>query len=112
MLFQGRSKIIEVKNDAHLLYLPFYVHLNILDVYQPGWKEDGIKNPKKAMEFMKNYRWSNFRDIVNAPSAGEFADISNRDLFCEMYNTSPEKYEKDMLECITDIDPNEFEKFE
>jgi len=112
VLFQGRSKIIQIKEDAHFLYLPFYIHLNPLDLFQPGWKEDGIKDVKGAMKFLENYRWSNYRDIIGKGN-GEFADVTNRELFFEMFQTDAKKYRKDMEEWIlTKGYKEDFTKFE
>jgi len=112
VLFQGRTKIIQIKKDAHLLYLPFYIHLNPLDLFQPGWKENGIKDVKAAMKFLGEYRWSNYRDIIGVGN-GEFADVANKELFFEMFQTNPKKYKKDLEEWIKDDGYREdFNKFE
>jgi len=110
VLFQGRTKIIQLKKDAHLLYLPFYIHLNILDLFQPGWKENGIKNPDKALEFMENYRWSNFRDIIGAGN-GEFANATNIKLFYKMYSTNARRYKKDMKEWLHECSADKIDDF-
>mgnify|MGYP001574132704 CR=1 FL=1 len=70
-LFQGRYKSILVTDDTHFLHLPFYVHFNPLDLVYPEWRENKISNPKKALEFLKSYRWSSHLDylgIKNFPS--------------------------------------------
>lgn len=99
VLFQGRSKKILVENEAHFLYLPFYIHLNPLDLFQPGWKEKGIKNVKDAIKFLEEYRWSNYRDIIGKGN-GEFSDITNKELFFELFQTNEKKYKKDFEEWI------------
>lgn len=99
VLFQGRSKILPVEKEAHFLYLPFYIHLNPLDLFQRGWKEDGIKNIDEAMRFLEEYRWSNYRDIVGSGN-GEFAHITNRELFFLAFQTDGKKYKKDLREWV------------
>lgn len=99
VLFQGRSKVILVQRDAHFLYLPFYIHLNPLDLFQPKWKENGIKNVKDAMKFLEEYQWSNYRDIIGKGN-GEFASITNKELFFEMFQTNEKRYKKDLEEWI------------
>lgn len=99
VLFQGRSKKILVQKEAHFLYLPFYIHLNPLDLFQPGWKEKGIKDVKGAMKFLEEYRWSNYRDIIGEGER-EFSNITNRELFFEMFQTSAKEYKKDLEEWI------------
>ena len=99
VLFQGRSKIILVQRDAHFLYLPFYIHLNPLDLFQPKWKENGIKDVKGAMKFLEEYRWSNYRDIIGKGD-GEFSNVTNKELFFEMFQTDGGEYKKDLEEWI------------
>ena len=91
VLFQGRTKTILVQNDAHLLYLPFYIHLNALDLFQKNWRENGIRDIKGATKFLEDYRWSNYRDIIGKGN-GEFADITNKKLFFEMFDTNEKQY--------------------
>jgi len=114
VLFQGRTKIIRIKRDAHLLYLPFYIHLNPLDLFQPGWKENGIKDIKGAMKFLEEYRWSNYRDITGKGN-GEFANATNKKLFFEMFQTNEKKYERDLREWVLKggyKNKEDFSKFE
>ena len=63
-LFQGKTKIILVNNDAHFLHLPFYIFLNPVKLIESQWKEKGIKNPKKAVDFLERYKWSSFDETV------------------------------------------------
>jgi len=63
-LFQGKYKIVHLYQDAHFLYLPYYIHLNPLELIIPEWKEQGIKNIKKAIKFLEKYRWSSFSIIL------------------------------------------------
>lgn len=99
VLFQGKTKIILLQNDKHLLYLPFYIHLNPLNIFQQNWKEVGVKDVKKAIEFLEQYRWSNYRDIISTGN-NEFSNISNKALFFEMFNTNEKKYKKDLEEWL------------
>lgn len=97
VLFQGRSKIILVKNETHFLYLSFYIHLNPLDLYQPDWREAGIKNLKKAIEFLTTYRWSSYSDITGKEN---FSEIINKKLFFELFDTNEEDYKKNLIEWL------------
>jgi len=70
-LFQGKFKSVHVYIDAHLMYLPIYIHLNALDLQFPEWREGKIKDYKKAIEFLNNYKWSSYMDYTgkkNFPS--------------------------------------------
>lgn len=66
-LFQGRTKKILIKNQAHFLYILHYLHLNPLD-YLKGAEEwrvrskNGIANAKETLEYLESYRWSSYLD--------------------------------------------------
>lgn len=113
VLFQGRTKIIRVLDDAHFLYLPFYIHANPLDLFQPNWKEDGLKDAEEAIKFLEGYRWSNLRDIIGENNR-EFAHVTNKRLFFEMFNTNEGKYREDFREWIRSkgYDQGHLESFE
>ena len=41
-----------------------YVNVkNVLDVYQPGWQEKGLKDEKEAFKFLNKYQFSSFPDL-------------------------------------------------
>src|SRR3990167_8780498 len=42
----------------------FHPPLCPVKVIDPEWKEKGIKNVKKAKDFLKNYRWSSYQDYL------------------------------------------------
>lgn len=64
-LFASRYKSIAVKTEFQSNAVSRYVGIiNPLDVYQPGWREEGLKNWKEAFEFLKNYPFSSFPDKV------------------------------------------------
>ena len=93
-LFQNSAKIIQITNNRHFLYIPFYIDLNILDLL----KKDISQN--KKIEFLKNYRWSSFRDYFNKETS-EFSKIIDNDLFYETFDVTSREYMveiKDFLE--------------
>lgn len=57
VLFQGKSKSQHVDTDRYLNYLKMYIELNPLDLFQSGWKDDGIASREKAGKFLANYKW-------------------------------------------------------
>jgi len=69
-LFQGVYKMVHVNNDAYILYLPIYIHLNALELLnsERHWKEKGIKNKTNAINFLKNYPWSSLNEYLNTSS--------------------------------------------
>ena len=64
VLFQGRTKSILIDNDAYLLHLSRYIHLNPLDIFFPAWKTEGI-NWKEAESVLKGYPWTSLKKYLN-----------------------------------------------
>lgn len=100
-LFSGRYKSIPVKDgfqsDAIIRYITV---INSLDVYQPGWREKGLKNWKEAFKFLVNFQFSSFPDRIGKRRAKILAP----DEIFEKYSLKMggekefEKFVKDFLE--------------
>ncbi|MEK7211517.1 MAG: transposase [Patescibacteria group bacterium] len=70
-LFEGTFKAKHIDNDAYLTHLTKYIHLNPVDLVEPDWQEKGLKDARAAREFLKDYKWSSFKDYIgikNYPS--------------------------------------------
>jgi putative transposase len=63
-LFQGRFKAQHARTDEHLKYLYSYMHLNPIKLIESKWKEDGIKNKKKADAYLSTYSYSSYFDYL------------------------------------------------
>jgi REP element-mobilizing transposase RayT len=63
-LFEGKFKAEHVNNDKYLKYLFSYIHLNPVKLIEPKWKEKGIQNNIKVMEYLKGYRYSSYLDYL------------------------------------------------
>lgn len=61
-LLQGRFKSKHVDSEAYFRYIFAYVHLNPLDLAQPGWKEVGVKQRDALKKFMNSYCHSSYFD--------------------------------------------------
>src|SRR3989344_3697702 len=61
-LFQGRFKSSHLGTDSYFKWIFPYVHLNPVALVEPHWQEKGIANPKRAKEFLRNYRHSSYHD--------------------------------------------------
>ena len=101
-LFQGRSKIISVERDAHFLHLPFYILANPLDIFQPKWREKGLKNTKQALEFLEDYRWSAFNELVHGNREPQ---VVNRKLFFDLFDTNETRLRDDFTEWLDAYEP-------
>src|SRR3989344_2005241 len=95
-LFQGKYKAIHISKDHHLLYLPYYIHLNPLDMISHTWRDGTIKNIKQAETYLGAYRWSSYLDYTGKKN---FPSVIEKNFLVTLLG-SPEDYKKDMFECI------------
>ncbi|MFH1162077.1 MAG: transposase [Candidatus Jorgensenbacteria bacterium] len=91
-LFEGRYKSVRVANESHLLHLPYYIHLNPLDLFSPGWRQHEAKNYAQCMKFLESYRWSSFLDYIGKPN---FPSVTQREFFMEFFN-GPGNFKRDI----------------
>lgn len=98
-LFQGKYKRVIIENEAHFIHLPYYIHLNSLDLIAPEWRKGTLQNSKEALEFLEAYRWSSHLDYLGK---NNFPSVTNRELLLgffggqENYKASMEKWLKEM----------------
>ncbi len=96
-LFQGRFKAILVDKDNYFLPLVNYVHLNPVELIEPNWKEEGIRNRKKVNEFLEDYRWSSYPDYVGIKN---FPSVINKEFFTS-YFKNEENYKNFVNQWLT-----------
>ena len=73
-LFQGRFKAVHIESDGQLKVVLNYIFTNPVSLIAPAWKEGGTRYPKKALHFLKDYKWSSYQDCIgikNFPSVTE-----------------------------------------
>ncbi|MFH1181229.1 MAG: transposase [bacterium] len=106
VLFQGKYKKVEVKNDAQLGHLICYIHSNPLNLWKPDWKERGLTDLeiRDAIEFLidKKNRWSSHQDywgIKNFPS------LINTDFLFNFYG-GPGGYRKFFVDWLQQYKKN------
>lgn len=64
-LFQDKFKNILVDDERYLLYLLVYINvLNLAELIEPNWKEEGIKDIERVLEFAANYPWSTHQEYI------------------------------------------------
>lgn len=69
-LFSARYKCVPVKTDLQSDAIVRYINvINPLDVYQPKWRQEGLKDWKEAFKFLENYQFSSFPDKIGKRKA-------------------------------------------
>ena len=96
-LFQNAAKIIGIENHKHFLYIPFYIELNPLDIFDEAWRNDGVEDISRALIFLKNYRWSSYRDYREE---SDFSCLLNRELFYDLFDTNKDAHEKGIADFL------------
>ncbi len=99
-LFEGRYKAIEVNQESHFIHLPYYIHLNPLDLITPEWREGTLNNYQKAIEFLEQYRWSSFLDYIGKHN---FPSVTQREFLLGFFD-GPAEYKKSTFKWLKDLD--------
>ena len=87
-LFESRFKATHVNIDEYLKYLFAYIHLNPIKLLEPAWKEKGIINKEKAVNFLNKYQFSSYLDYADVGrSVGK---IINKESFPEYFEKPKE----------------------
>jgi putative transposase len=85
VLWQGTFKRILLQRDAHFLHIPFYIHLNPLDLKFPQWRFGKVRNIDGALKFLAEYRWSSYLDYNDTKN---FPSILNQELLMEVLGST------------------------
>ena len=105
-LFQGLFKAVHVNKDEYFIHIPYYIHFNPLDFITPEWRNRELKDYKKAIKYLENYRWSSHLDYCGIKN---FPSVTNRELLIEFFG-GPEEYKKTVLRWLEELDINSIEE--
>lgn len=102
-LFQGRFKAVHIGREAHLRYLPLYIHLNPLDLIMPSWREQKIVSWRKAESFLNSYRWSSHLDYTGSHN---FPSVTSRHFLNTLFDAE-KGYRRHLKEWLKERDITE-----
>lgn len=97
-LFQGKYKFVRLLSNAHFIHLPYYIHSNPLDLLEPDWREEGIKDLVKTERFLCHYKWSSYLDYLGKKN---FPSIITRSFLDDLYGSS-KNYNRNILNWLKD----------
>lgn len=80
-LFQNKFQAVHIQNNEQLKTAFVYIHTNPVTIIFPKWKEKGIKNAKKAINFVENYRWSSYPDYLRKKN---FPSLTSREFLLKI----------------------------
>mgnify|MGYP001603979755 CR=1 FL=1 len=98
-LFESRYKKIIIEDEAHFIHLPYYIHLNPLDLIAREWRERKLSNFKKAMNFLDTYRWSSHLDYAGEKN---FPSVTQRDFLLNFFK-GPEQYKRSIVKWLKEL---------
>jgi putative transposase len=84
-LFEGTFKAKHADSDEYLKYLFSYIHLNPVSLTQPGWKENGIEDKQKVLDFISRYEYSSLTDYLRGGRKVE--TLLGREVFPDYFLT-------------------------
>jgi len=61
-LFERKYKSVLIDSQAHFIHMPYYIHLNPLDLFASEWRQRRIDNLDEAIDFLNTFRWSSHLD--------------------------------------------------
>ena len=105
-LFQSRYKSILIKDQAHFIHIPYYIHCNPLDLFAPEWRERRMRNPRAAIEFLESYRWSSHPDYLGEKN---FPSVTRRNFLLEV-SGGENGYRNTLREWLNEMEIDGFQK--
>lgn len=79
-----RFQAIHIKDENQLKVVFVYIHTNPISLVVPKWKEKGIENPVKVIQFLENYKWSSYLDYIGK---NNFPSVIKKDFFLKIMET-------------------------
>jgi putative transposase len=76
----NKFRAVHISNDNQLKNAFVYVHTNLISLIEPGWKEKGIKNPKKVVEFLEKNKRHSYPDYLGK---NNFPSVTEREFLLE-----------------------------
>ena len=96
-LFEGKFKSVHIEKEIQAKYLFSYIHLNPIKLIDSKWKEEGIKDIKKAIIFLNSYKWSSYHDYLGIIRPEN--KIINRIDFLDYFETKRD-FQKEIFDWI------------
>lgn len=96
-LFEGKFKAEHLDNDRYLKYLFSYIHLNPVKLIQKDWKEKGVQDKQKILDFLKSYKYSSYLDYLGEKRMqNKILDVNS----FPMYFHSIKSFNKEIFEWL------------
>lgn len=97
-LFETNFRSSYIDNDPYAKYIFSYIHLNPIKLIDSKWKENGIKDIKKAKKFIEDYEWSSCQDYSGKKR--EQAKILSKKDFPDYFD-NPSEFEDEIFDWLS-----------
>jgi len=94
--FQDRFTAVPIKDEDQLKIVSTYIHTNPISLIEPKWSEFKVKDPQRAFQFLKEYRWSSYLDYIGQKN---FPSLTQREILHRLFQ-QPRNIEKSIEEWI------------
>ena len=85
---------MHIKTDNQLKTVLIYIHTNPISLIEPDWKTGRVKNLKRTIKFLNNYKWSSHKDYIGV---NNFPSVTERDFLLEVMG-GIEKYQNAIID--------------
>ncbi|MFA7152043.1 MAG: transposase, partial [Candidatus Paceibacterota bacterium] len=82
-LFQGPFKAVHVADNDQFLNLASYVFANPIGISDPEWKNRGVSDPERSIEFLNSYPWSSYLDSIGIKN---FPSVTQREFLLNSFD--------------------------
>lgn len=96
-LFSGKFKAQHIDSDNYLKYLFAYIHLNPVKLIESKWREEGVLNSAKVINFLNSYKYSSYLDFKGVDRQENI--ILNKEAFPEYFGNIQD-FEKEISDWL------------
>jgi len=94
-LFGSRYRAVPIKDQLQSDTVSRYISvINPLDIFQPGWRENGLKDWEAALDFLNHYRFSSFLDKIGARKSKIIAPPEILDQYLSISSQNTDDYKE------------------
>lgn len=101
-VFQGKFKAVIVEHERQLIHLPYYIHLNPLDLKYPSWRKAELENAGNTIKYLQTYRWSSHLDYLGQKN---FPPVTQREFLLKIFGGA-EGYKKEINKWLQEREKN------
>jgi putative transposase len=95
-LFQNRFLAVKINGNTQLEIVFNYIHANAISLFDKNWESGKIDNVKKALDFLKEFKWSSYQDYIGKKN---FPSVTERDFLLKVLGGT-EKSKKSVEEWV------------